>query len=666
MLELGVIPIKDTTSIVEARNKIHILAQNLKFDKTTSTRLAVITSNLSRLFLQKGGDPGIMVGFKKRDGVYGLTLDFFGRTEELLPGNVEFIFDHISISRGKDGFKKIKGYKQIPDPGFSPTEEFISSEREMLIRLSKAEMFSELKRKNEELDKATRLKSEFLANMSHELRTPMNSIIGFTSRVIKKSGHLLPGKQLNNLNIVKKNAYHLLNLINSLLDLSKIEAGKLEVSVDSFDLSDLVSEVLTLTRALIDEKNLEVRIELPEKKITLVSDRMKLKQILINLVSNSVKFSEKGGFTVSASMVERELAAKDVFFKPDMDYVSISVIDTGIGMNNEEMQYIFKAFQQVDGTSTREVGGTGLGLTITKKFVELLEGRIEVKSRKAKGTTFTITIPRKVSSEGVLVEKEVQRTLGDHASVKPSKTVLCIDDDPLMLDLLKEYLNDNGYNMIFALNGDEGIKKAREMKPFAITLDVSMPGKDGWDVLTELKSYEDTKNIPVIMLTMMDNINLARSLGAVDFLQKPVDPEVLIKSINSLVQKDSKSIMVVDDDPEVRDMIKETLEDEDITVNLAENGLKGLAAMEKHSPDLILLDLMMPEMDGFKMINQLKKHKTWSKIPVIVITSKILTREEKSFLNKSVYSIIQKDQKDKDTLLKKIGKKLTLFERHTL
>ena len=685
MIELGKITIKDKTSIVEARNKIHILAQDLKFDSIGATRLATITSEISRAVYQKGKESSIKVGFdksgtfqklqKEHDGAYGLTLIFQSKTDDFNIAKVEAFFDKLNAFPAEDGFQSIEAFKFIPDPEFEPTPQFIDSVKQRLLRLSKAELFSEVNKKNiellkllddrnrvlgeleaktNELERATRLKTEFLANMSHELRTPLNSIIGFSGRVIKKAGDLLPKRQQKNLKTVLRNAHHLLGLINELLDISKIEAGKMEVFLEEFRLSALVSEVLELTRMLIGEKELKIAPDLPEKQLVLYSDKIKLKQILINLISNAIKFTEEGSITVKALEVDSP-ADGDAFFQPQMDYVSLSVADTGIGMSPEDLKYVFEAFRQVDGSLTRKVGGTGLGLNITKKFTELLQGKIEVDSVTGKGTTFTLTIPVKLGDEVDIRKEEEVFELEEHELPATGPTVLCIDDDPEVLDLLHGYLSDEGYKVIKAASGEEGLKKAVEMQPFAITLDIQMPHMDGWTVIKELKEKDATKDIPVIIVSIVDNIGLGYKLGAYEYLQKPILPETLIGTIEKILRRKAETVLVVDDDPEALDLMRQFLEDEKINVRTAENGLKALDSLTKMLPDLILLDLMMPEMDGFEVINRLKKTEEWAKIPVVIITAKTLDEQESVFLDKRVEAIIAKEGMSTDVVLKEIS-----------
>ena len=273
----------------------------------------------------------------------------------------------------------------------------------------------------------------------------------------------------------------------------------------------------------------------------------------------------------------------------------------------------------------RKAGGTGLGLSIAKKFTELLNGEISVESIRGKGSTFTVIIPVRV---GDVIERPEEEPIKETKIPEPSKTgltILCIDDNPEVLELLHGYFTDEGYNVITALNGNDGMKKAEELKPFAITLDIQMPYKDGWTVLNELKNNKATMNIPVIIVSIMDNMSLGYKLGAFGYLQKPIQPEALLSTMERILCRKAETILVVDDDPDVRDMIEQIFEEETIYIRTAENGLKALESMKEVIPDLVLLDLMMPEMDGFEVVNYMRKEKKWAEIPVIIITAKVLT-----------------------------------------
>jgi PAS domain S-box-containing protein len=392
------------------------------------------------------------------------------------------------------------------------------------------ERTDKLKEKTVELEKATRLKSEFLANMSHELRTPMNSIMGFTERVIKKANHLLPEKQRENLNRVLKNAHHLLGLINSLLDISKIEAGKMEVYPETFNLAALITEVIALMGNIAEDKGINIHTTIHDQDLMLYTDRTKLRQIFINLSGNAVKFTDKGSINVSSELLDKNRAEQDAFFKSGTDYVVITVSDTGHGINPDDMQYVFESFAQAGGEKT---GGTGLGLTIAKNFTELLQGRIDVSSVKGEGTIFTVIIP--VAFDAKSSEFKSDGFIEPDDSVRPvSNTILCIDDDAEVLKLLRGYLSDEGYHVAFALTGDEGIKKAVRLKPFAITLDLLMPHRSGWEILQELKENSITMDIPVILVTVMDEGPMGLQRGALGYVSKPIDSKQLLSVIKRI------------------------------------------------------------------------------------------------------------------------------------
>jgi len=495
-------------------------------------------------------------------------------------------------------------------------------------------------------------KSQFLANMSHELRTPMNSIIGFTGRVIKKAAQNLPEKQLRNLQIVQRNAHHLLELINSLLDLSKIEAGKMEVFAEEFSINELVREVTDLTGSLVKDKGLTCNVKLPQQEVKLYSDRMKLKQTLINLIGNSIKFTETGNIGITVEKISGNDHAGSTFYQPYLEYVQIQIEDTGIGLKAEELQHIFEAFHQADGSLSRRSGGTGLGLAVSQRFIQLMQGQIHVASTAGEGSTFTVVVPVSIA-ETTQPPMELAST-----PQTSSPLVLCIDDDPESIELLLSYLEDEGFAAKGVTNGREGFELAKQLNPTAITLDVYMPREDGWSILKALKQEPKTRNIPVIMVTMIDNKALGYELGAMDYLQKPIEPEILIRSINALFKHQVKQVLAVDDDPEVRELITQVLEDENIEVTAVSGGAEALAVLQHTKPDVILLDLMMPRMNGFELAQLLKENQAWRNIPIVVVTAKQLTENERNMLGKWVQSIIEKQGMDTALLLKSINKAL--------
>jgi len=391
----------------------------------------------------------------------------------------------------------------------------------------------ELKIQRAEAIEANKLKSQFLANMSHELRTPLNSIIGFTTRVIKKSGDILPRIQLENLVIVKEEAQHLLDLINNLLDYSKIEAGRMELHMECFDLTEVVSEVRSMTKGLSEGKQLKYEQSFfTEGQIPVCSDRIKIKQVLINLLSNAFKYSEKGTIKLA---IEKE-----------NDFYKLCVIDEGIGIARENIENIFDEFRQVDGSYTRKVGGTGLGLSITKKFVEMLGGKIKVNSTLGEGSCFTVYLP----VEGQL-GKDMDVVARPALREKPHfrKRIACIDDDSNVLRLYEQYLGEQGFEVITYSGDEDIITDLVKIMPDVVLLDIMMPKRDGWDILAELKSHPQTRRIPVIMISVLSERNLAYKMKADEYLIKPVSQDELVDAINlTTSHKEDLDVLVVDDD----------------------------------------------------------------------------------------------------------------------
>jgi Signal transduction histidine kinase len=385
---------------------------------------------------------------------------------------------------------------------------------------------SELKRKNDEIkaklaeiNEANKLKSQFLANMSHELRTPLNSIIGFTARVIRKCGDILPVVQLENLKIVKEEADHLLGLINDLLDYSKLEAGKMSLHMESFILVEIIEEVSNMVKPLIAGKELRYLYESKEiENIIIYSDRTKLKQILINLLSNAIKYSEKGIIRLSVERTEKEYCIK--------------VEDEGIGIAPENVTNIFDEFRQVDGTYTRKVGGTGLGLSITKKFTEMLGGRIEVESALGVGSCFKVFLPVTLPLSDM--GKSIEVIMPENNIT--CKTVAFLDDDVNIQRLYHQYLHDQGFETVALDTHEDIVARVREIKPLAVLLDIMLPKKDGWQVLTELKNDNETSSIPVIVISVLSEKNLAFRMKADDYLIKPFSQEDLVNSIHRILE----------------------------------------------------------------------------------------------------------------------------------
>jgi signal transduction histidine kinase/DNA-binding response OmpR family regulator len=503
----------------------------------------------------------------------------------------------------------------------------------------------ELQEANQRLEVASRHKSEFLANMSHELRTPLNAIIGFTRLVMRRGQDVLPAKQLENLEKILVSADHLLSLINDVLDLSKVEAGRMEVRPVAFDLAVLIDGCLRTVEPTIRSERLRLVRQVPPDLPPLHTDQEKLQQILINLLSNAIKFTEAGTVTVAARVSDGEMA--------------IDVADTGIGVPEEALELIFEEFRQVDSSSTRRYGGTGLGLSISRHFARLLGGDLTVRSAVGVGTTFTVRIPAQYGAPATAARiGAVPARPEVGAEAERGRVVLAIDDDPDIIYLLQENLADAGYRVVGALNGDEGLRKARELQPFAITLDILMPHRDGWQVLADLKADAVTKDIPIIVVSVVDNRELGYRLGAFDYLLKPFDRETIV-AVLARVPSPTSRLLVVDDDPHVVDLVRQLLEDQPYEIGAAADGQEALEAVTRRRPDVILLDLLMPRMDGFAVIEQLQQDPDYRRIPVIVLTAKPLSAAETALLEQSVLKVVHKMGLDREFFIGELRRALS-------
>ncbi|MGL5796299.1 MAG: response regulator [Waterburya sp.] len=521
--------------------------------------------------------------------------------------------------------------------------ELVEQKKELEIRVK--ERTAELAKSMTEAEKANQAKSQFLANMSHELRTPMNAIIGYSEMLIEEAEDMGQDDFVPDLHKIHGAGKHLLSLINDILDLSKIEAGRMELYLETFEIKSLINETVSMIQPLIEQNKNTLKCNLAENLDMMHADLTKVRQSLFNLLSNASKFTHNGTITL-------DIYAHTV---DNQQWVTFKVTDTGIGMNSEQISKLFQAFTQADASTTRKYGGTGLGLAITKKFCQMMGGDISAISELETGSTFTINLPIQVadlnkqktnhSSESQLIHDSSNRN-----------TILVIDDDPTIHDLLKRFLGKKGFEIRTANSGEEGIELAKILRPEAITLDVMMPGMDGWSVLTALKAHPQTADIPVIMMTMVDDQNLGYALGAAEYLLKPIDS----KKLEAIVDKfkpifKSDSILVVEDDPGIREMLSRQLKSKNWQVIEAENGCEALIKLQNHTPGLILSDLMMPEMDGFELVHRLKQDERWRSIPVVILTAKSITIEERQKLNGGVNKIFEKGSYQRSILFNELS-----------
>jgi signal transduction histidine kinase/DNA-binding response OmpR family regulator len=524
-----------------------------------------------------------------------------------------------------------------------------------VLAIQNARLFREIEEKGSQLEVASRYKSEFLANMSHELRTPLNAIIGYSEMLEEEAGDLGQEAFVPDLQKIHGAGKHLLSLINNVLDLSKIEAGKMDLYLENFAIASMVQEVVATVKPLVEKNGNTLDVHYADGLGTMRADLTKLRQTLFNLLSNACKFTERGTVTLR---VGRESVNGG-------EWISFSVRDTGIGMSPEQTGKLFQAFTQADASTTRKYGGTGLGLAISQKFCQMMGGDITVASTLGQGSTFTARLPAAV----VEPEAASLTRAGETAATAPrvpegAPTVLVIDDDPTVHDLLSRFLNKEGLRMVAARSGEEGIRLARELRPAVITLDVLMPGMDGWAVLTALKADPDLSDIPVIVLSIVDEKQMGYALGAADYLAKPIDWERLAAVLQRYeCARPPCPVLIVEDDASLRELLRRRLQKEQWTVIEAENGREGLERMSEREPELILLDLMMPEMDGFQFLDEVRKHENWRSIPVIVITAKELTPEDRQRLNGAVEKILQKGAYSREELIREIHDLVTASMR---
>jgi signal transduction histidine kinase/CheY-like chemotaxis protein len=500
----------------------------------------------------------------------------------------------------------------------------------------------------ESAEQANLSKSLFLANMSHELRTPLGHIIGYTEILQEDTTDNGDETYLPDLHRIHTSGKHLLTLINDILDLSKIEAGKIELFLETFDLDVFVDEIGEMVQPLAARKNNRLVVEKCAPLGKVHNDVTRVRQCLFNLLSNACKFTEKGTITLR---VER-----------NGNTLTMSVKDTGIGMTQEQLSKLFQPFTQADNSTTRRYGGTGLGLTICLKLCEMLGGAISVESEPGTGSTFTMRLSADVQARPapVLPRDVSQPRQPEHAL----GTVLIIDDDAAVREVLTRFLTREGFRTLSASSGAEGVRLAREKRPDAITLDVMMPEMDGWSVLLALKADHQLADIPVIMLTIVDDRNLGYTLGAVEYLTKPVDRQRLLSALKKYCPASGRHVLIVEDEAATRDLLRRTLESDGWQVDEADNGVTGLEQVRKRCPDLILLDLMMPEMDGFEFVRQLRQNEEWRSIPVLVVTAKSITGEDRAQLNGHVSQVLQKGAYTREDLLREVSRTLSRQMAH--
>jgi PAS domain S-box-containing protein len=493
-----------------------------------------------------------------------------------------------------------------------------------------------------EIRELDRIKSQFLANMSHELRTPLNSIIGFSRVILKGIDGPVSDQQQQDLNAIYNSGQHLLGLINDILDLSKIEAGKMDLAVEEMSIGDTINSVLSTAAGLVKDKTVKLKQDVPPNLPTIRADPMRIRQVVLNLISNAAKFTDEGSITVSAETHISPTGHSEIL---------VSITDTGPGISLEDQTKLFQAFSQVDSSPTRRTGGTGLGLSICQRLVGMHNGRIGVRSVVGKGSTFYFTIPQ-------FHQPTVEATPGQ------GKIILCIDDDQQVIGLYDRYLKPQGYQVIPITHSEAARDAIKRLKPYAVTLDIMMPEIDGWSLLEELKADPETRNTPIIICSIVEEEEKGFSLGASDYLVKPVLEEDLLGALNRLNGDGMiKNVLIIDDSPvDLRLMEKMISEHSKFRPILAEGGEKGWEIIVNDHPDLIILDLFMPDLNGFTILEQLRTTPELRDIPVVVVSGVDLEPDQKKQLDNLGKHLLQKAMLNEQELFATLTKALKRLE----
>ncbi len=606
----------------------------------------VIGSKVSEFYVNKDERTNILKTLHEKGAVYNYETKLLKKD-----GSPVDISLTISVLRDKTGSiigtvgisKDITEEKRLREELKKKNEELEELTENLEDKVF--ERTKELEKINRELSKANEMKGRFIANASHELRTPLHSIIGFSEILLQKTFGDLNEKQQRYTNTIYTSGKHLIHLVNNILDLAKIEAGKMELSHQTFPLKTTIDEVLMVLKPLAGKKGIEPKIEMSSEVDNFTADKIKFKQILYNLLSNAIKFTPEGG-TVGIN-IEKVKGNKEIlpWALESQRLLKVSVWDTGVGIRPEDREKIFEEFEQLDPSKSTE--GTGLGLSLTKKLVELHGGQIEVGGTYGQGAIFNVYLPFVVHEKQTSMPKPILPPIAETRLKEECPLVLVVEDDIPTVEILTIHLTQAGYRIAHAYDGEEAILKAKELKPFVITLDIMLPKKDGWEVLQSLKANPDTRDIPVIIHSIIENKELAFALGATDYMVKPVDKSILLEKLTelSLLTKKARypiNILVVTNDNTIRNNLYNILQNEGFVMQSASDteGAFNLALTTK--PNLMIVDLNIPE-GGFKIINEYRENPALRDIPIFAITSTNLSPDERLEVVGQIEMVLCKD-----------------------